>query len=222
MSIQEMLSFNHSVDSQVIETRSFEKTSYEDCVYDNSNALVHIPIMTKEIIEALNVRDGGFYIDCTFGEGGHTRAILERGAFVLAIDRDKEAIENCDKLKREFPDTFFTKHASFSQLDEIWEDKIAPMKADGVIMDLGFSSKQIESKERGFAFKYNANLDMRFDLNQEMSAHTWINKASKEEMAQVFFNYGQEKNCEKIAKEIIKFRKKQPLNTTFQLIEIIG
>lgn len=220
MNIQEMLSLQ-VYESEIIDSPSNQvpdKPLYSQNNYKDS---VHVPIMTKEIIDALNVRDGGFYIDCTFGEGGHTKAMLELGAFVLAIDRDKEAIENSTKIKARFPDTFFTKHASFSQLNSIWEDKIAPMQVDGMIMDLGFSSKQIESKERGFAFKHDAMLDMRFDLEQEMSAYTWLNKASGEEMTEVFLNYGQEKNAYKIAKEIVKFRKKAIIKTTFELVSII-
>jgi len=169
----------------------------------------------------MKVRDGGFYIDGTFGAGGHTRAMLELGGVVLALDRDLDAIARAAEIEKEYPHTFFIKHTSFSNMDKIWGQKGAPMKVDGILLDLGFSSNQIDNADRGFSFIRDGQLDMRFDLTQEMSAKSWLNRANKEEIARVFEEYGQEKNAMLIANEIVRTRKTQQINTTFDLVKII-
>lgn|GEM_PF-4982 len=181
----------------------------------------HVPIMTKEVLEALRVKDGGCYIDATFGGGGHSRAILENNGIVLGIDRDPRALEHAQVLESEFGAHFEVKNASFAEIESIWEEKINPIKVDGILFDLGFSSNQIEDSERGFSFAKDGPLDMRFDLQDEMTAQKWLNTANSEEIAEVFLAYGQEKNSKIIAKEIVKRRKKTPITTTFELVKII-
>lgn len=212
MTIQEMLNANF--------TKGFEEESLNHNQPSKYN--IHIPVMKEPIMDALRVKDGGFYIDGTFGAGGHSQAMLERGAVVLALDRDQEAIERADKMSVAYPNTLVCKHSSFADIDKIWGNKAAGMKADGVLLDLGFSSNQIEDADRGFAFSKNGQLDMRFDLSQEMSAKDWVNTASKEEMAHIFETYGQEKNALAIAKAIVKARKIKTIETTFDLVNIIG
>lgn len=182
----------------------------------------HLPIMKKEIIEAMRIKDGGCYIDATFGGGGHTRAILEKKGIVFALDRDLNAFQHAQPLISEFQDRFFIEHTSFAEIENIWSRQINPIKVDGILFDLGFSSNQIEDASRGFAFSKDGPLDMRFDeLGDGITAQKWINTAHEQEMIQVFFEYGQEKNAKKIAKEIIKYRKRKPITTTFELVKII-
>jgi len=178
---------------------------------------MHIPIMKDEVVDILNVRAGGFYIDCTLGAGGHSRAMLEKNAVVLGIDRDIEAIENHNIDSS----NFFAKHSSFSEIESIWQEMAAPMKVDGIFFDLGFSSTQVDSQTRGFAFMLDAPLDMRYDQTSGISAKDWINNAHLEEMVEIFFLYGQEKNSRKIAKEIIKKRNERVIETTYDLVRII-
>ncbi len=183
---------------------------------------MHIPIMVNEILKALKIKSGGFYIDGTYGAGGHTKKILERQAAVLAFDKDQDAVERANELIELFPNSFQIENKSFSNILESWKKKSFPMLADGMILDLGFSSNQIDDLDRGFSFRLNGPLDMRYDLTQELDAAKWVNSASVSEMADVFFKYGQDKNGLKIAKEIYKVRSKKILKTTFDLVEIIN
>lgn len=183
---------------------------------------MHIPVMKEEVLEALKVRAGGFYIDATFGAGGHSRAMLEKKAAVLAFDKDQKSIEFAKDMLKEFDSSFVIKNTSFAQIEEMWSQQAKPMKVDGIIIDLGFSSNQIDDPERGFSFSKDGELDMRYDLEQSFTAKKWINKASKEELANVFFEYGQERNSKAIAKAIVKQRKKNPIETTFDLVKIIS
>ncbi len=209
MTIQEMLSFSSVAESQ----NGYTSVSIKQNV--------HVPVMKQAVIDALKVRDGGFYIDGTFGAGGHTRSILELGAVVLALDRDQDAVNRAAEFEKEYPNTFFIQRASFSNMDKIWGKKGAPMKVDGILLDLGFSSNQIENADRGFSFMKDGDLDMRFDISQELNAKSWLNNAVKDEMVRVFQEYGQEKNALLIANEIIRSRKANPISTTFDLVKII-
>lgn len=163
----------------------------------------HIPVLLNEVVKGLEVKPGGKYIDCTYGGGGHFRAIQKAGGIVLGIDQDLEA------------------HASvqgnFAHLKEI-AIKNGFDQVDGILMDLGVSSHQLETDYRGFSFNREAKLDMRMDpVNQTVTAADLINAGSEKELANLFFKYGEERFAKVIAREI----KKTKIETTNQLAEAI-
>jgi 16S rRNA (cytosine1402-N4)-methyltransferase len=178
--------------------------------------------MKNEVIEALNVRPGGFYIDATYGAGGHSIAILEKNAAVLALDRDYKSLEIAKEMKASFEGRFILRHDSFVNLAQHWQVNVKPMLVDGIIADLGFSSDQVDDPDRGFSFSKDGPLDMRYDTRQDWCAADWINSANAEEMASVFWKYSQEKNAHIIARAIEKARQTKRISSTFDLVDIIN
>lgn len=183
---------------------------------------MHISVMKEEVIDLLDVKKGLLYIDCTFGEGGHTKEILKRGGIVLAIDRDSMTNQYANLIKKAFPETFFWVNDSFSNIYDIWLKNFAPVKVDGILFDLGFSSNQIEDTNRGFSFLYDSNLDMRYNINENsMKAADFINTASVQDLSNIFFQYGEESKSKIVAKLIVEARKKKKIETCFELINVI-
>ena len=191
----------------------------------------HVPVLKKEVIEYLQPSDGKIFIDCTFGAGGHTKAFLESGAKVIAIDRDKNNQKFADEIQKIYGKNFVFINAKFSELKEILEkynfsyDKNNyssqnKIKLDGILYDIGVSSMQIDTPERGFSFQHDGDLDMRMGCNN-MSAADIINKSTEIELADIIYNYGDEKFARKIARNIVKQREKQPILTTLQLSNLI-
>lgn len=182
---------------------------------------MHISVMKNETINLLNIREGGFYIDCTFGEGGHTYEILKKGGVVLAIDRDPKTEIYANNLSKEFGDQFTWVNGSFLNIYNIWNELAYPMKVDGILFDFGFSSNQIDDPERGFSFLYNSNLDMRYNCEEDiLTGLDVVNKLSQKELEKIFFEYGQENNSKKIAQLICEARKTQKIETCFDLLNI--
>lgn len=177
--------------------------------------------MLREALAALNVRADGAYIDATFGRGGHSRAILDRlgeSGRLLAIDRDPEAV--AAGLAWNDP-RFSVVHAAFSRIAEVAR-RHGLTAVDGVLFDLGVSSPQLDTAERGFSFRQDAPLDMRMDPSQGMSAAEWLNTADEEEIARVVREYGEERFAKSIARTIVAARKSQPLTTTGQLARLVA
>lgn len=171
----------------------------------------HIPVLLNEVLEYLEVKPGGMYVDCTLGEGGHAEAILKKGAKVIGIDQDKEILEIAKRRLSNYDITFI--YDNFKNIKDI------PVRSvDGILYDLGMSSFHIESKTRGFSFRYDAPLDMRFDLRNKITAKDLVNSLHEDELAQIIIEYGEEPKANKIAKAIVKNR---PINTTFELINAI-
>ena len=216
--------------------------------------MVHIPVLLKEIIEVLNPQPGKFFIDGTVGGGGHSASILEKiipAGKLLAIDWDKNILE---KTRREIEAKFqipnskfqiFWIHGNYADLPEILEKYKLP-KADGLIIDLGMSSDQLEKSGKGFSFLRNEPLDMRYNTrntrgskmiirgthtdlksrnrrgsNQGESAAVVVNNYSEKELADIFRKYGEERYARQIANKIVEERKKKPIRTTFELVEVI-
>lgn len=183
---------------------------------------MHIPIMKDEIIKLLNVRKDGVYIDCTFGQGGHTRGILERGGVVVALDRDASTEKYAHEIKSLFGDSFLWVHSSFAEILKVWKLYISPMKVDGILFDLGFSSNQIEDQNRGFSFMYDSDLDMRYDISEEtLTALELINSVSEKSLAEIFWNFGEERLAARISHEIYEYRKKKRIESCFELLDVI-
>lgn len=176
----------------------------------------HISVLLNEAIEGLKLKAGEFYVDATFGAGGYSKAILESSdANVIAIDQDPYVLEFAQNLKEQYPTRFNFLRGNFAEIDTLIENKVS-----GIVYDLGVSSMQFDQKDRGFSFQKNAKLDMR--MSQEgISAFEIINETEEEELANIIYEYGQEKNSRKIAKNIIKFREEKPIETTLELANII-
>lgn len=180
----------------------------------------HIPVLFNETIEALNVREDGIYVDCTAGGGGHCAAVAERltTGRIIAIDQDPEAIAN---LRERFKDNgrVTVVHDNFVNISAILEN-LGIDGVDGIMADLGVSSHQLDTDERGFSFHKDAPLDMRMSM-EGMSAAELVNTASQAELQKIIYTYGEEKFAPSIARNIVKARAQKPIETTFELVDII-
>ncbi len=180
----------------------------------------HIPVLLHETIEALNIRPDGIYVDGTAGGGGHSQEILNRlsKGTLIAIDQDPDAVETVTKR---FDGNANAKvaRANFSQMDEVVRS-LGFDRVDGVLLDIGVSSRQLDTPERGFSFRNDAPLDMR--MSQEgTSAHDLVNTLPHGELARIIRMYGEEKFASSIAGAIVREREKKPIETTLELAEIV-
>ncbi|MBV9228434.1 MAG: 16S rRNA (cytosine(1402)-N(4))-methyltransferase RsmH [Chloroflexi bacterium] len=181
----------------------------------------HVPVMLDEVLKFLQPRSGGNYIDCTLGGGGHTAAILARtkpGGRVLGIDTDVQALT---RVRGQLSDAvnhgrLVLVHGNFSELAGIVNES-AFASIQGVLLDLGFSSDQMDDPQRGFSFSADGPLDMRLDRSLAISAADLVNSASEQELANIFWRYGEETRSRPIARRIVQERKKSPITCTTQL-----
>lgn len=180
----------------------------------------HIPVLFNETIEALNVRPDGIYVDCTAGGGGHCNAVAEKltTGRIIAIDQDPEAIENLTERFND-NDRVTIVHDNFVNIRSILGN-LGIDGVDGIMADLGVSSHQLDTDERGFSFHKDAPLDMRMSM-EGMSAADLVNTASQSELQKIIYTYGEEKFAPSIARNIIKARQEKPIETTFELVDII-
>jgi 16S rRNA (cytosine1402-N4)-methyltransferase len=183
----------------------------------------HISVLLYECIEALNIRDGYTYIDCTAGGGGHSYEIAKRmgkNSRLICFDRDKDAIKAASERLSEFADRVTFVNDNFSSLDSVIKD-FGISNLGGVLADLGCSSYQFDTPERGFSYMHNAELDMRMDTDSSLSAYRVVNEYSEVELKRIIFDYGEERFAPKIASAICKARAVKPINTTYELSDII-
>jgi 16S rRNA (cytosine1402-N4)-methyltransferase len=183
----------------------------------------HVPVLAGELIEALDPQPGQVAIDCTFGAGGHARLIAERigpTGTLIAIDRDPVAASHFDALAAEVSCATRFVHASFA--DGLRELLAEGIRADLVYVDLGISSMQVDTWERGFSYSYDAPLDMRMDTEQELDARTVLNTWEVRRIAQLLREYGDERYASQIARAIGRVREEQEIETTSQLVDIIN
>lgn len=184
----------------------------------------HLPVLYSEALTALAIKENGIYLDCTFGRGGHSRGILDRlgsDGRLLAFDRDETAIEwaSISGLTRD--GRFSLIHEAFSSLAGVLAEAGLQGQVDGVLMDLGVSSPQLDDPGRGFSFLQDGPLDMRMDNRDGMTAAQWLAQVSERELVKVLFEYGEERFARRIAKAIVAERVERPLTTTRQLSELI-
>ena len=178
----------------------------------------HVPVMLAEVLDALNLRDGGHYVDGTFGGGGYSRAILEAcECRVLGIDRDPDAIARGQALVAAYPGRLTLMHGTFSDMDRLLEESGEPA-TNGVVLDLGVSSFQFDEPARGFSFRADGPLDMRMST-EGMSAADFLNTADEREIADVLLRYGEERQARRIARAIVKAR---PVSRTLELAELVA
>lgn len=184
----------------------------------------HRPVLLDEVLEQLAICGEGIYVDCTFGRGGHARAILgrlgERGQ-VLAIDKDPEAVEVAHRLEARDP-RFTFKHGSFTLLESLAQRRGIAGKVKGILFDLGVSSPQLETPARGFSFLRNGPLDMRMDPHSGKSAAEWLAVVREEELAEVLRRFGEERFAKRIARAIVEARRHTRITSTRQLAAIIA
>ena len=176
---------------------------------------LHVPVLSQEVVEGLAVRESGHYLDATVGGGGHSRLILQAAADVrvTAIDQDQDALRATQKHLAEFGDRVEFIFSNFSLY------KYTPNTFDGILADLGVSSYHLDQPERGFSFRHAANLDMRMDQRQSLTAAEVVNQWDEAELADIFFKYGEERLSRRIARRIVE---KRPFNTTTELAESIA
>ena len=180
----------------------------------------HIPVLSNEVLSFLDIKPTGKYLDGTCGLGGHSEQILSQlspNGFLIGTDIDNEAIDIARTKLRKVGDNFHIEKCSYSQFPKVLK-KLNIDKIDGVLLDLGLSSLQLDSKNRGFSFMRDASLDMRFDSDSKIKANDIINRFSEIELADIMYNFGEERMSRKISKNIVK---KRPINMVSELVEII-
>jgi len=182
----------------------------------------HVSVLLRESIEGLQIEANGIYVDGTLGRGGHSLEIAKRlkTGKLIAIDCDCRAIDESKKRLEKYKDKITYVQGNFRDIAKILEaEKTGPV--DGAIFDLGVSSPQLDDAQRGFSYKTDSRLDMRMDQSNRLSAFEIVNTYQQNDLSKIFFMYGEEKYSRQIAKQIIKRREKSPVNTTFELNDII-
>ena len=184
---------------------------------------VHKPVMLNEVLDGLNIKKDGIYVDCTVGGGGHSFEIVKRlkNGHLYAFDRDEDAIKKSTKTLEKFKDKTTITKANYKDAPQILKG-LGVEKIDGFLIDLGVSSYQIDEGERGFSFVHNGPLDMRMDRQEKtLTAKEIVNTFSQEKLAHIFQVYGEEEFARNIAKNIVLDRQKKEIETTFELRDII-
>ena len=183
----------------------------------------HVSVMAEEVLKVLEVKQDGVYLDCTLGGGGHSRRIgslLSRKGFLIGIDRDDDALNAAKKNLSDLSCRVELVHGNFSELEKILSD-LGVEKIDGAVFDLGVSSHQIDTAERGFSYMHDSKLDMRMDRRQNLTAFEVVNTYSEERLAKIFHDFGEERFSKKIANVICESRKNFPIETTGELVKLI-
>jgi 16S rRNA (cytosine1402-N4)-methyltransferase len=183
----------------------------------------HHPVLLAEAVSSLRVRGNGIYLDATFGRGGHSRAIMaeltEQGR-LFTLDKDPQAIAAGLEEWSEDP-RFSIVQGSFAEMDRLVQEWQIERNLDGILLDLGVSSPQLDDPDRGFSFRNGGPLDMRMDPTKGVSAAEWLRDTPEREMSRVFWEFGEERHARRIARNIVKVRQRQTLETTTQLAELI-
>lgn len=182
----------------------------------------HTPIMLNDVISGLNIKPAGVYFDGTLGGAGHSKEILKRldGGLLIGCDKDTEALQVSKKRLNEINSHFKLVHDDYKNFKQILSN-LNIEKVDGILLDLGVSSYQLDNEERGFSYRFNSPLDMRMDRSKSLTAKDIINTYSQKELEHIFFSYGEEPFSKQVAKNIVLARQEKPIETTFELVEII-
>jgi 16S rRNA (cytosine1402-N4)-methyltransferase len=189
---------------------------------NHASQSLHVSVLRQESIDALNIQPDGIYVDATFGRGGHSELLLsflsENGQ-LIAFDRDPQAIESAQRFAKD--PRFAIQHSAFSDMQTVLEPMGLVGKVNGILMDLGVSSPQLDDPERGFSFMREGPLDMRMDTTRGMSAAQWLAQADEEDICRVIKEFGEEKFGKRIAHAIVNRRQERPLVTTKELAELV-
>lgn len=183
----------------------------------------HTTVLLKETVDGLNIKPNGLYVDCTLGGAGHSEYLVQQLSTegrLICFDQDMTAIENAKVRLKDYLDRVTFVHSNFRFLKEELNN-LNIQKIDGVLYDLGVSSPQLDTPERGFSYHHDAPLDMRMDQTAELTAFHVVNEWSYEDLVRIFFRYGEEKFSKQIARKIEEARKDKPIETTGELVELI-
>ena len=182
----------------------------------------HVSVLLNECIEGLNIKENGIYVDGTLGGAGHSSEIVKRlkTGRLIGIDQDMDAIKAATQRLEPYKDRVTLVHDNFSNIKAVFA-QLGIEKADGFLLDIGVSSHQLDEAERGFSYMQDAPLDMRMNGESDFSAYNVVNEYSEEELNNVIFKYGEERWAKRIAQFIVEARKQKPIETTFELVDII-
>ncbi|WP_459499762.1 16S rRNA (cytosine(1402)-N(4))-methyltransferase RsmH [Bacillus sp. C1] len=183
----------------------------------------HVTVLLKETVDGLDIKPGGTYVDCTLGGGGHSSYLLSQlteGGKLIAFDQDEIAIQNAKEKFSSYGDQFITVKSNFRYLSEKLHE-LGITEVDGILFDLGVSSPQLDTPERGFSYHHDAPLDMRMDQDASLTAYDVVNNWSYEQLVRIFFQYGEEKFSKQIARKIEAYRENKSIETTGELVELI-
>lgn len=194
-------------------------TRSQDCNFH------HVPVLFEECMDGLAIKADGIYVDCTAGGGGHSAGIVERlgdNGLLISLDKDDEALAACEKRREELGagNKWVLKKTDFSRISEVLKEMNIE-KVDGVLADLGVSSHQIDTDERGFSYMKEGPLDMRMNQQQDLSAEVVVNEYSESDLTRIFRDYGEERYAGRIASAIVKKRAEAPIRSTTALADII-
>ena len=182
----------------------------------------HIPVLLEEVIQCLKIDKNGIYIDGTMGGAGHSKQIIKRlseKGMLIGIDKDKEALAVAEQRMKKYKNVKYI-HGNHDEIKQIL-NILKIDKVNGILLDLGVSSYQIDEKQRGFSYMLDSNLDMRMDITQSLTAKHVINTYKEEKLANIIYEYGEEKFSRQIARKICEHREKKQIETTLELVEII-
>ncbi|MDH4420092.1 MULTISPECIES: 16S rRNA (cytosine(1402)-N(4))-methyltransferase RsmH [Bacillus] len=183
----------------------------------------HVTVLLKETVDGLDIKPGGTYVDCTLGGGGHSSYLLSQltdGGKLIAFDQDEIAIQNAKEKFSSYGEQFVTVKSNFRYLSEKLQE-LGITEVDGILFDLGVSSPQLDTPERGFSYHHDAPLDMRMDQDAPLTAYDVVNSWSYEQLVRIFFQYGEEKFSKQIARKIEAYRENKAIETTGELVELI-
>lgn len=182
----------------------------------------HVPVLLEECIDGLNIKDNGVYVDGTLGGAGHSSVILEsaKNIKLIGIDRDQEALESSKKRLKDYDSQVTFIHDNFNNIKNILNE-LNISEVDGILVDLGVSSYQLDNAERGFSFRFDSKLDMRMNRDDTLTAYDVVNDYSEANLKKVLKEYGEENFAGSIARKIVNSRAKKPIETTFELRDII-
>ena len=182
----------------------------------------HVSVLLNECLEGLNIKSDGIYVDCTLGGAGHSSEILKRlskDGLLIGIDQDKDALKAAKEKLSSYVNVRYV-HNNFYNIDSIL-DELGIEKVDGILMDLGVSSYQLDEAERGFSYMKDAPVDMRMNKDNEFSAYNIVNEYSEEELFRIIKEYGEERFAKRISQFIVDRRMKHPIETTLELVDVI-
>lgn len=182
----------------------------------------HVSVLLNEVIEGLNIKEDGIYVDGTLGGAGHSSEIVKRlkSGKLIGIDQDLNALEKASMVLSEYKDNIILKHSNYENIDRVLED-VGIDKVDGILLDLGVSSHQLDEESRGFSHNKDAQLDMRMDSTSTFSAWDVVNKYTQKELETIIWNYGEDRWAKRIAEFIVEERNIKPIDTTFELVSAI-
>lgn len=183
----------------------------------------HVSVLLNECIEGLNIKSDGIYVDGTLGGAGHGSQVckrLDKNGIFIGIDQDINAINAAGKVLEDYENKIILEHENFSSIKSIL-DNLNIDGVNGILLDLGVSSHQLDEAERGFSYMNDAALDMRMDIRKEFSAYNVVNEYSAKELERVIWEYGEERWAKRIVQFIIEARKDKPIETTYELVDII-